>query len=124
MIHPSVQFKSVECDALPADSELGQGGAHLLVEAVAVHAQVVRGVAEAYQAGLDLHRLSPNVDRSNLFPDMAQLFAYGQAGLLIPSSLSLAEFRFGWPARMGRWPACELPVAVLRVGMAQAMHFR
>ena len=83
MVHPGIHFKAVEGDALPADTELGQGRAHLPVKAVAVHAQVGRGIAEADQAGLDLHRLSAHVDSSDLFSDMAQLGADGQAGLLI-----------------------------------------
>ena len=83
MVHPGIHFKAVEGDSLPADSEFGQGGPHFLVKAVAVHAQVGRGIAKSDQAGLDLHRLSSQVDRGNLFPDMAQLLADGQSGPLI-----------------------------------------
>ena len=108
---------------MPADTKFSQGGAHLAVKAVAVHTQVGGGIAKAEQAGLDLHRLSSYVDCSYLFPDMAQLFADGQAGVLIPSFLSLAEFSFGRPARMGRWPAGEFPVPLLGIGVAQAVHF-
>jgi len=55
VVHPGVHFKAVEGDALEADAELGQSGAHLPVKAVAVHAQVGRGIAQADQAGLDPH---------------------------------------------------------------------
>jgi len=58
LIHPSVHFKAVEGDALPTDGNLGQGGAHLPVEAVAIHAQVSRGITESDQAWLDMHCLS------------------------------------------------------------------
>ena len=75
MIHPGIHFKAVEGDTLPADTKFSQGGAHLAVKAVAVHAQVGGGIAKAEQAGLDLHRLSSYVDSGYLFPDMAQLFA-------------------------------------------------
>jgi hypothetical protein len=124
LIHPGIHFKAVEGDTLPSDTELSQGRADIPVKAVAVHAQVGRGVAEADQSGLDLHRLSPNVNRSNLFPDMTQLFADSQAGLPIPLSLGLTEYSFGWATLMGRWPAGEFPIALLGIGMAQAVHFR
>jgi hypothetical protein len=59
VVHPGVHFKTIEGDTLPANSELGQGGAHLLVKAVAIHAQVGRGIAEADQSGLYLHGYRP-----------------------------------------------------------------
>ena len=59
MVHPGIHFKAVEGDTLPANSEFGQGRAHFPVEAVAVHAQVGRGVAKSDQAGLDLHGYLP-----------------------------------------------------------------
>ena len=55
MVHPGIHFKAVEGDTLPADPELGQGGAHLPVESITVHAQIGRGIAESDQARLDLH---------------------------------------------------------------------
>ena len=79
MVHPGVHFKAVEGDALPADAELGEGRAHLPVKAVAVHTQVGRGVAEADQAGLDLHRLPANpgfkAALMAVFADLFQLVA-------------------------------------------------
>jgi hypothetical protein len=59
LVYPGVHFKAVEGDTLPADSELGQSGAHLLVKPVAVHAQVGRGIAKTDQAGRDLHAYLP-----------------------------------------------------------------
>ena len=50
MIHPGVQFKSVEGDALFADTDFSQKGPHLGVEAVAVHAEIARRIAEANQS--------------------------------------------------------------------------
>jgi hypothetical protein len=61
VVHPGIHFKAVEGDTLPADSEFGQAGAYLPVKAVAVHAQVSRGIAEADQARLDMHCLSTQV---------------------------------------------------------------
>jgi len=45
VVYPGIHFKAVESDALAADPELGQGRAHLPVKAVAIHAQVGRGIA-------------------------------------------------------------------------------
>jgi hypothetical protein len=45
-IEPVVQFKAVEADALRNDGNFGEVGADLGVEAVPVHAEVERGVAE------------------------------------------------------------------------------
>ena len=87
MVHPGIHFKTVEGDTLPADTELGEGGAHLPVKAVAVHAQVGRGIAEADQAGLDLHALTAYVHCSYLGSDMAYFSTDGQAGLLVDLTL-------------------------------------
>lgn len=51
LLHPGVEFKPVEGDALGANGDFGDMGADFGVEAVAVHAQVARGVAEADQPG-------------------------------------------------------------------------
>jgi len=59
VVHPGVHFKAVEGDTLPTDAELSKGRADFPVKAVAVHAQVGWGVAEADQAGLDLHGYRP-----------------------------------------------------------------
>jgi len=48
LLCPRVQFKSVECNALGADRNLGEIAADLGVEAVAVHAEVTRRIAVAY----------------------------------------------------------------------------
>jgi hypothetical protein len=49
LIHPGVQFKSVESDALFADTDFDEVRPHLGVEAVAVHAEIARRIAEANQ---------------------------------------------------------------------------
>jgi hypothetical protein len=59
VVHPGIHFKAIEGDALPADSNFGQGAAHFPVKAVGVHAQVGGRVAEADQSGLDLHGYRP-----------------------------------------------------------------
>ena len=123
MVHPGVHFKAVEGDTLPANTEFGQGGAHLPVKAVAVHAQVGRGIAESEEARLDLQRLSAYVNRGNLFPDMAQLLADGQSGPLIGLALYSGQCCFGGPAPVGRCPTGEFPIPLLGIGMAQAVHF-
>ena len=83
MVHPGIHFKAIEGDTLAADPELGQGGAHLTVKAVAVHTQISRGIAESDQAGLDLHALSAYVHSSYLGSDMAYFSTDGQAGSLV-----------------------------------------
>ncbi len=93
MVHPGIHFKAVEGDTLPADPELGQGGAYLTVKAVAVHAQVSRGTAEADQAGLDMHCLSTQVHSGNLFALVAQLLADRETRQLVGIPLRLGELR-------------------------------
>jgi len=50
LIHPGVQFNSVEGDALFADRYFGEVRAYLGIEAVAVHAEIRRGVSQAKEA--------------------------------------------------------------------------
>ena len=40
LIHPGIQFKSVEGNALIADRDFSQMWTHFAVEAVAIHAQI------------------------------------------------------------------------------------
>jgi hypothetical protein len=49
LIDPRVEFKPVEGNALHTDTDFGERAAHLGVEAIAVHAEVARRVAEADQ---------------------------------------------------------------------------
>jgi hypothetical protein len=51
LIHPGVELKTVEGDALLADWDFGQKRAHFGVETVSVHAEVVRRVPEPDQSG-------------------------------------------------------------------------
>jgi hypothetical protein len=51
LIRPCVQFKSVERDALRADGDLRDAASDLGIEAVSVHAQVVRRIPEADESG-------------------------------------------------------------------------
>ena len=50
VVRPGVQIKPVECDALLADGDLGDVWPDLAVEAVAVHAEVSRGIAQTKEA--------------------------------------------------------------------------
>lgn len=50
MVNPSVQFKAVEGYALAADTDLGQVWPDLGVEAIAVHAEIARGITKAEQS--------------------------------------------------------------------------
>lgn len=124
MVHPGIHFKAVKGDTLFADPKLGQFRTYLPVKAVAVHAEVGRGITESEEARLYLHHLSSYVNCSNLGSDMAQLTTDDQAGPLIGLLLSLGHCLFAWPARMGRGPAGEFPIPLLGIGMTQAVHFR
>ena len=50
LIEPGVEFKAIEADALRADGDFGEKRTHLGIEAVAVHAEVGRRVANAQDA--------------------------------------------------------------------------
>ena len=49
MVNPGVQFQAIKGDALATDGDLRQTGPDLGIEAIAVHAEIARGVAEAKQ---------------------------------------------------------------------------
>jgi len=53
VVGPGVEFKPIEGDALAADGDHGDVGSDLAVEAIAVHAEVLRGIAQAQYAGGD-----------------------------------------------------------------------
>jgi hypothetical protein len=44
--HPGVEFKSVEGNSLSTDRDGGEVGAYLGVEAVAIHAEIIRRVPQ------------------------------------------------------------------------------
>jgi hypothetical protein len=51
LVRPGVEFKPIEGHALRADPKLGQAGADLRIEAIAVHADVERRIAQPHQPG-------------------------------------------------------------------------
>ena len=124
LLRPGVHFKPIKGNALLTDGDLRQDSADLPVKSVLVHAQVGRGIAETDQAGLDLHHLSTQIHGGNLFALVAQLLADGEAGPLVGLPLYPGQSLFTRATRMRRWPAGEFPVALLGIGVAQAVHFR
>ena len=52
VVHPSVEVKAVEADALGADRDFGNVLAHFGIEPIAVHAKIGRRIAEANDARL------------------------------------------------------------------------
>ena len=125
LLRPGVHFKPIKCNALLTDWNLRQTRPNFPVKSVLVHAQVAGSIAQPDESReKNRHVLAPQIHRSNLFPDMAQLLANGQADTLIGLLLRLGQLIFGRPARMWRWPAREFQVALLGIGVAQAMHFR
>jgi hypothetical protein len=53
LIHPGIQFKAIEGNALFPDANFNEIRPYLGVKAVAVHTQVTGCVAEANQPGRD-----------------------------------------------------------------------
>ena len=51
LVYPSVKLKPVKGDPLRPDGDLGQVRSHLVVKAVAVHAEIERCVPEPDQSG-------------------------------------------------------------------------
>lgn len=54
LVSPLVEFMSVECNALFADRNIRDMRADLGVEAVAIHAEVIRRIAESEKARLNV----------------------------------------------------------------------
>jgi hypothetical protein len=50
VIRPCVEVKAIEGHSLRADRDRGEKGADFAVEAVFVHAEIGRGVAQAYES--------------------------------------------------------------------------
>ena len=50
LVRPSVEVNAVECDALRADGNHWDVRTHVAIEAVLVHAQVLRRIAQANEA--------------------------------------------------------------------------
>jgi hypothetical protein len=64
IVDPGVEFKPVECDSPPADRNFRQPRADLGVEAVLVHPEVFRDVAQTNQPGI--HRFVTPASRALL----------------------------------------------------------
>ncbi len=124
MVHPGIHFKAVESDTLFAHPKPGQERAYLPVKAVAVHAEVAKGITESEEAWLYMYHLTAYVNCSNLGSDMAQLGTASQAGTLIGLLLCPVQLPFTGTTCMGAGPAGEFSIPLLCIGMAQAVHFR
>ena len=59
LLGPAIEVKAIKGDALGADRDLSERGAHLGVEPVAVHAEVGGCIAQPDQAGRKLHPGGP-----------------------------------------------------------------
>ena len=106
LLRPGVHFKSIKCNALLTDWNLRQTRPNFPVKSVLVHAQVAGSIAQPDESReKNRHVLAPQIHRSNLFPDMAQLLANSQPSPLIGLPLGLGELRFGRPTAMGGVPA-------------------
>ena len=58
LFEPGIKFKAIKADALNADADFGQVPPHLRIEAVPVHAEIARRIAETndpgQEAGMDI----------------------------------------------------------------------
>ena len=55
LIHPSVQFKSVEGNALTADPNFADQWPHVCIEPVPIHAEIAGRIAQPQEARHDFH---------------------------------------------------------------------
>ncbi|MFB3088406.1 MAG: hypothetical protein ACE10E_08880 [Acidiferrobacterales bacterium] len=51
LIHPGIQVKAIEGNALFADRDFSELGPYLGIEPIAVHAEIVRRVSQAQETG-------------------------------------------------------------------------
>jgi hypothetical protein len=51
LVGPRIEVKAIEGDALPTDRYDGHPGAHFAIEAVLVHAEIPRRIAQSQQSG-------------------------------------------------------------------------
>ena len=58
LVRPSVEVNAIECDSLRADGNHRDVRAHVTVEAVLVHAEILRSVAQADEARRGFNRRS------------------------------------------------------------------
>jgi len=63
VVRPCIEVNAIEGDALDADAESEDAGAHFAVEAVLVHAEIDGGVAQSdearWQRGIRFRRVVP-----------------------------------------------------------------
>lgn len=82
LLRPGVHFKPVKRNALPTNGNFRQAASDFPAESVFIHAQVGRGIAQAYKSRQNRNHLSaPQIDSSDLLSDMTQLLTDGQACL-------------------------------------------
>ncbi len=75
MIHPGVQIKPIEGNTLLTDGNFRQIGPYIGIEAVAVHAEILRSIPEPDQAGQQTrqffavaHSIVPRIVTTGLRP--------------------------------------------------------
>ena len=56
LVRPSVEVNAIECDALRADGNHRDVRTHVAIEAVLVHAEVLRRIAQANETRLGITR--------------------------------------------------------------------
>ena len=72
VVGPGIEVKAVEGNSLGADGDLGEMRPHGGIEAVAVHAEIARCIAQADEARENAHRSSPSGDASRGFVRVAR----------------------------------------------------
>jgi len=127
LIHPGVQFKTVKSDGLLTEGNFSDIGSNHVIEFVAVHTQVGRGIAQPDQSRQDLYGmcffaghgfdLSTQIDVCDRDAAMTELFGNLQTRLAILLTSFTLQFTSGRTALVGRWPAGQFAIPGLCVGM-------
>ena len=133
MIHPGVQFKAVERDALSTDRDFSEVGSDFRVEAVAVHAEVARRIPEAEEprdescrfSGYEVHAQlasTAQVHGRDSLAFVAEFAADGQPCLEVLGFLFRDQRVEGGGARGRASPAGQFLVSLLDICMTQTMQ--
>ncbi len=128
MIHPGVQFKAVERDALSTDRDFSEVGSDFRVEAVAVHAEVARRIPEAEEprdescrfSGYEVHAQlasTAQVHGRDRLALVAQFTTDREPCFLVLGFLFRRQRAGLEPAGRRAWPAGQFLVALLGIGV-------
>ena len=128
MIHPGVQFKAVERNALSTDRDFCQVRPDLCIEAIAVHAEVTRRVPETDEprdescrfSGYEVHAQlasTAQVHGRDRLALVAQFTTDREPCFLVLGFLFRRQRAGLEPAGRRAWPAGQFLVTLLGIGV-------